>query len=634
MEVTTLSAEIDRQQSYLDRLPDEFDFPLFNVKHAVESQRRSGYRDTAAAAREIVDNAIEAGADRVDIAFDTDLSSGRNSVSAIAFIDNGSGMLPNMLRYALTWGGGSHFDDHAFIGRFGFGLPNSSINQARRVDVYSRLRSADPFYKGVLDITNPSEFGVQQIEEATPSELPKFVQDYIERNQITIDHGTIVVWVRPDRLSYKRPGTLRELLVDDFGVTYRYLLNAGGSRPTGFTLMVQGVDVEPVDPLFLMPEGRLHVPAIEGGAEEVDQVSLAVRYWEDDETGERHLEWIPPDKPESIEEAIERNDTVGAMHVKIARFPVGFAEASAEGDAKKRFEIRKSHRGMTFVRADREIQTVDVFPRSEKDKAAGLGSWPLLQSYAYHWGIEIRFEPALDDAFGITNDKQSVRPIEDFWRVLVDAEIDDKARRENAQQRTMRKKAPELTTPDQPTHAEASAGFADLAADDKPEVPPRAKSEAEGNFEKEAKERAERDQQSEEDARKALAAEAKKRPYKVIYEELPSDVMFEPEWLNAQVIVHVNTKHPLYQVFYGELLKLSGGQRAKDALDLLVIALARAELRVDDEAMAMFVEAQRREVWSPFLRRALQTLASKERLEEDDYGPADTGEEETDISAA
>jgi hypothetical protein len=57
-------------------------------------------------------------------------------------------------------------------------------------------------------------------------------------------------------------------------------------------------------------------------------------------------------------------------------------------------------------------------------------------------------------------------------------------------------------------------------------------------------------------------------------------------------------------------------------------------LRVDDEAMAVFVEAQRREVWSPFLHRALQTLASKERLEEDDYGSVDDDEAEVDTSAA
>jgi hypothetical protein len=64
----TLLTEIQRQEKYLAELPEDFSFPLFNVRYAVESQRRSGYRDTASASREIVDNAVEAGATRIDVA--------------------------------------------------------------------------------------------------------------------------------------------------------------------------------------------------------------------------------------------------------------------------------------------------------------------------------------------------------------------------------------------------------------------------------------------------------------------------------------------------------------------------------------------------------------------------------------
>ena len=52
-----LLTEVERQEKYLAKLPDDFPFPLFNAAQALESQRRSGYRNTAAAAREIVDNA-------------------------------------------------------------------------------------------------------------------------------------------------------------------------------------------------------------------------------------------------------------------------------------------------------------------------------------------------------------------------------------------------------------------------------------------------------------------------------------------------------------------------------------------------------------------------------------------------
>ena len=131
MSTNKLLTEIERQNKCLDQLPESFTFPLFNSKKALESQRQSGYRNTAAAAREIVDNAMEAQADRIDVIFDTPEPSARktrqrkNAVTAVAFIDDGAGMGERMVRYVLSWGGGTHFDDHDFIGKFGFGLPNA-----------------------------------------------------------------------------------------------------------------------------------------------------------------------------------------------------------------------------------------------------------------------------------------------------------------------------------------------------------------------------------------------------------------------------------------------------------------------------------------------------------------------------
>src|SRR5438128_360815 len=419
---TRLLTEIERQQKQIDQLGDDFDFPLFNSKRALESQRRSGYRNTAAAAREIVDNAIEAGATKVHVILDRPSQADRkqyqrkDAVTSVAFIDNGSGMLPKMARFALSWGGGTHFDDPQFIGKFGFGLPNASINQTRRVEVYTRTSESDPFMKAWLDISDYSgESAKQSVPPPDPSELPQFVKNYLHRNKWTLEHGTVVVWVVPDRLSYHSGAQLKEHLLDDFGATYRYLVK-------NFELLVEGVQVQMVDPLFLEPAGRYYRKAEEGGAIlAYDEGPWSVRYYRDPETGEKHFA--------KITDPGQLNDpnllAAGAIHVRVARFPLGLA-VGAEREhgvepidefAKARFEIRKSRRGMAFVRASREIETVDNFPRRPSDVASGLGDWPLLQSYAYHWGIQVRFQPALDEVFGITNDKQTVRPIEDFWRL-------------------------------------------------------------------------------------------------------------------------------------------------------------------------------------------------------------------------
>ena len=46
-----LLTEIQRQEAALADLPEKYEFPLFDGRRAVESQRKSGYKNTARAAR-------------------------------------------------------------------------------------------------------------------------------------------------------------------------------------------------------------------------------------------------------------------------------------------------------------------------------------------------------------------------------------------------------------------------------------------------------------------------------------------------------------------------------------------------------------------------------------------------------
>ena len=85
----------------------------------IESQRKSGYRDTAAASREIVDNAIEAGADQIHVVFDVQRESKRELVKAVSFIDNGSGMTPEILATKFLEIAGTHKEGERSSGGFG-----------------------------------------------------------------------------------------------------------------------------------------------------------------------------------------------------------------------------------------------------------------------------------------------------------------------------------------------------------------------------------------------------------------------------------------------------------------------------------------------------------------------------------
>lgn len=640
-----LLTEVERQQKYLDRLPENYAFPLFNAAQALESQRRSGYRNTAAAAREIVDNAMEAGATRVDVCFERPKQlkahQRAESISAVAFIDNGSGMIPKMAQYALSWGAGTHFDEPDFIGKFGFGLPNASINQTRLVEVYTKVAGATAITKAWLDARDVKDHGLQEIPAPVEAELPAFVQTYLDKKGLAFDHGTVVVWVEPDRISYRTPALMREHLVDDFGVTYRHLLDKTD-------LYVEGSKIEPVDPLFLTEGARYFLREDKGGAKMNADWNIPVKYARD-EQGVLSLTRVEDIAELDVEDP--NLEAAGSIYIRVSRFPYGFAEhtkGKAETDSHRRFEIRKTRRGMSFVRAGREIETVDVFPKSMRDQAKGLGDWPLLQSYAYHWGVEVRFDPGLDEIFGITNDKQTVRPIEDLWRLLALEGVDKQLGREQSYQSKMRRDEKQkresavAAKSDAPTIAETAAAQADSITGQKPKVTDRAKTQVRDELEKEAKQQAKVNKTSVEDARKALEEQTKRRPYVIDFYEEPRGPFYKPVWQSAgQVAVLINREHAFFQTLYGPLLKLAHGAQAKQALDVLLITLARAELVIEDETCAAWYETQREQTWSPFLANAYKMLqqatapVDEETAEADDDDDADdTGDAAPALMAA
>ncbi|MDF2389129.1 ATP-binding protein [Nostoc ellipsosporum NOK] len=603
-------SEVDRQRKYLARLPKNFEFPLFNSKQALKSQRSSGYRNTAAAAREIVDNALEAGAKHIYVAFERPQTlksyQRKDSITSVAFIDDGAGMLPEMARYALSWGGGTHFDDPSFIGKFGFGLPNASINQTEIVEVYTKTADAKAITKAWLDINEMDQFGPQSIKPPVDADLPDFVKGYMKEHGIKFEHGTVVVWRNPDRLSFRTGAALKEHLVDDFGVTYRYLLK-------DFELTVETMKVEPVDPLFLDPKGRFYLTPEDGGAQPGQPVAIAVKFFRDRESGTLHLK--------NVEDAdeLDENDVdllaTGAINIRVASFPKGFVAGTGKRkagntDAHRRFDIRKPRRGLSFVRANREIETVDLFPKTAKEESRGLGQWPLLQSYAYHWAAELRFDPSLDAVFGITHDKQTVRPIEDMWRVLVEKKVDEILRGLNAEQTKTRQKVkkPPEELEKEPSPAEQAAAGALSIAGEKPRIPDREKPAAEKQFETSARERAGVTKESIDKAKAAIAEEAKRRPFRIDFFEDVHAPFFEPRReLGAQIVARINKSHPFYTTFYSRLL-LDGDDRARGAVDLVLLALAKGELTVEDETAQEWYAAQRQRQWSPFLQDGLKIL--------------------------
>src|SRR6266568_4536404 len=117
--------------------------PIVLPTHFIEATRDSGYKTTGSAIAELINNSLEAGATRIEVDISGENQESGRSVMVIVS-DNGCGMDHDTLRKSLQFGWSSRFNQRSSMGRYGMGLPNASLSQARRVDVYSKERNGIP----------------------------------------------------------------------------------------------------------------------------------------------------------------------------------------------------------------------------------------------------------------------------------------------------------------------------------------------------------------------------------------------------------------------------------------------------------------------------------------------------------
>ena len=119
----------------------DLDRSLFPGSFTLRALRDSRYHNTAYAIAELFDNAIEAGAEQIELLCLERIqrvnSQDRSRVAEIAVLDNGTGMDARTLLEALKFGGGTRHDSISGIGKYGMGLPTSSMSQCKRVDVWT-----------------------------------------------------------------------------------------------------------------------------------------------------------------------------------------------------------------------------------------------------------------------------------------------------------------------------------------------------------------------------------------------------------------------------------------------------------------------------------------------------------------
>ena len=129
---------------------------FFSAGLAIGSMRDTGYRDAAAALAEIIDNSVQAKARRVEVLIAEKemrvVSKASWQADRIAVLDNGTGMTSEVLIAALQFQNGAYKQDHSGIGKFGMGLPQSSISSAGNVDVWTWQNGPENAIHTFLDI--------------------------------------------------------------------------------------------------------------------------------------------------------------------------------------------------------------------------------------------------------------------------------------------------------------------------------------------------------------------------------------------------------------------------------------------------------------------------------------------------
>jgi hypothetical protein len=97
----------------------------------------------------------------------------RRRIDQIAVYDNASGMDAVTLRDALQFGNGTHLDRsrQEGIGKFGMGLPNASISQCKRIDVYTWQKGK--VLHTHLDVDQIEKGKLKEVPAPEPTEIPE-----------------------------------------------------------------------------------------------------------------------------------------------------------------------------------------------------------------------------------------------------------------------------------------------------------------------------------------------------------------------------------------------------------------------------------------------------------------------------
>ena len=356
-------------------MTDNYD--LVPPKLAITAMRDNGYRNTAYAIAELIDNAIQAQASNIELLccereYFVNRRNRRN-IHQVAVLDNGHGMDQEVLSRALQFGNGAYLHDRSGIGRFGMGLPSSSISQSRKVEVWTWQDGPENALYSYIDLGRVESGNQTSVPEPRVKSIPDI---WLRTGRSFEMTGTLIVWSNLDRVIWKTAKAIINNSDDLIGRIYRHFIHDGRVHIRMASFVEDrsnqiGEDrlVKVNDPIYLKIPSSTPSP--------YDQEAM---FRQDGDQWEMLTE-------------IEYADQA---HQVITRFTVAKESARNRSQAGSTAygNHAKKNVGISLVRADRELE-LDISLVNQHDTRE---RW---------WGVEVEFPPSLDEVFGVTNNKQT-----------------------------------------------------------------------------------------------------------------------------------------------------------------------------------------------------------------------------------
>ena len=365
------------------------DRTLFPASVTIRAIRDSRYHNTAYAIAELIDNSIEADSEQIELLCMEESqmvkSQKRQRVSGIAVLDNGTWMDRRTLLDALKFGGGTRHTPtmgHGKIGKYGMGLPTSSMSQCKRVDVWTWQDGLDSAWHSSIDADN-----IEQGDHLVPypdqeTSIPDVWIKAGSNRFYENPSGTLVVWSNLDKIQWKTAHAIIENTSREVGRIHRHFIDAEIHRVRAASFLKSRplelnneTRIVANDPLYLMRSTSTPEP------------------WDCEPMFE---EWHQRDYSTTVD---GREVTIAVKYSIVKSDALRTDRVTQNPGDTPRGRHARHNIGVSVVREDREIVLEDAFLREGGSAENPQNRW---------WGCEVHFRRSCDELFGVDHNKQMV----------------------------------------------------------------------------------------------------------------------------------------------------------------------------------------------------------------------------------